>query len=161
MNFSDNLTSIEAGKPYLVKWGSGDDITSPVFENVTISNVTKNVETEYADFIGNYAPVDIAGEDKSILYLGTNNKLYYPDAAMTINAFRAYFQLNGITAGDVTNAQMFFGDETTTGIRSIDNSQFTIDNWAGAWYDLQGRKVNGQSLKKGLYIVDGKKVLRP
>ena len=48
-----------------------------------------------------------------------------------------------------------------TSIRSIDNGQLTIDNEAGAWYDLQGRKIaNGQKPKaKGLYIVNGRKVV--
>jgi hypothetical protein len=36
-----------------------------------------------------------------------------------------------------------------------------MDNEAGAWYDLQGRKIaNGQKPKaKGLYIVNGRKVV--
>jgi hypothetical protein len=48
-----------------------------------------------------------------------------------------------------------------TSIRSIDDGQFTMDNEAGAWYDLQGRKIaNGQKPKaKGLYIVNGRKVV--
>lgn len=50
LNFSENsLTSIEAGKPYIVKWtkeaGYVDDdahnIVNPVFNNVTISNTTR------------------------------------------------------------------------------------------------------------------------
>ena len=44
--------------------------------------------------------------------------------------------------------------ESTTGIRSIDNEQLTIDNW----YDLQGRKVKS-SQRKGLYIRNGKKYI--
>ena len=56
--------------------------------------------------------------------------------------------------------------EETTGVVSIDNGKWIIDNEAGAWYDLQGRKVNGQSsmvngqLKKGLYIVNGRKIVK-
>ncbi|MCR4958324.1 MAG: hypothetical protein K6B13_06950 [Prevotella sp.] len=30
---------------------------------------------------------------------------------------------------------------------------------AGAWFDLNGRQLNGKPVKKGLYIVDGKKVV--
>lgn len=44
--------------------------------------------------------------------------------------------------------------ESTTGIRSIDNEQLTIDNW----YDLQGRKVKS-SQRKGIYIRNGKKYI--
>ena len=50
-------------------------------------------------FIGNYDPVELSGN--SVLYLGAGNKLYWPSADRTMNSFRAYFQLNGITAGDV------------------------------------------------------------
>ena len=48
---------------------------------------------------------------------------------------------------------MLDDDETTTGVNSIDNGQLTIDNV----YDLQGRRVAQPS--KGLYIVNGKKVV--
>ncbi len=48
----------------------------------------------------------------------------------------------------------FFGmDEETTGLKSIDNGQWIMDNY----YDLSGRKVANP--KKGLYIVNGKKVI--
>ena len=58
-----------------------------------------------------------------------------------------------------SEARSFFalpeaGSETT-GINSIDNGQLTIDN--EAVYDLQGRKV--QNPKRGLYIMNGKKVM--
>lgn len=43
----------------------------------------------------------------------------------------------------------------TTGIKTIDNGQLTMDN--DVWYDLQGRRVTQPS--KGLYIVNGKKVI--
>ena len=40
---------------------------------------------------------------------------------------------------------------------SIDNGQLIIDNWAGAWYSIDGRKLDGKPIKKGLYIRNGKK----
>jgi len=47
----------------------------------------------------------------------------------------------------------FFGmDEETTGLKSIDNGQWIMDNY----YDLSGRKV--ENPKKGIYIHNGKKV---
>ena len=160
MNFTEdanNLTSIEAGKPYIVKWTSGSDITDPVFTNVTISNTTSNVETENVDFIGIYSPKAITGEDKSILYLGADNKLYYPSAAMTINACRAYFKLKGITAGDVAEARMFFGDGMQTGISPAEIIE-TAEK-ANAWYTLDGRKLQGKPTTKGVYIYNGRKLV--
>ena len=43
---------------------------------------------------------------------------------------------------------------------AIDNSQLIIDNWTGAqWYDLQGRKMQGQPTRKGVYVRNGQKVV--
>jgi hypothetical protein len=55
-------------------------------------------------------------------------------------------------------------DNEATGIRAIDHSPLNIDH---SVYDLQGRRmangqwstVNGQSLKKGLYINNGKRLI--
>ena len=136
-------------------------IIDPVFHNVTIRNITGDVETDYADFVGCYSPVDIAGEDRSMLYLGAGNLLFYPNAPMTINSSRGYFLLKGITAGDPTssasvlNFNMNFGDETTTtGIISTTN--YTNSD---TWYTLDGRKLNGKPTRKGLYIMNGRKVV--
>ena len=175
-----DATKIKAGVPYIVKWDGNTSFTSPTFTSVTINNY--NPETVTSDdgnvsFIGNYDPVTLEAGDKSSLYLGSGNKLYYPAENgndRPINSFRAYFQLNnGITAGEVAQARMFFGDnDETTGITTTNYTNFT--NSDNAWYDMQGRKVarsasplgsskNGQwsmvngQLKKGLNIYNGKK----
>ena len=44
-----------------------------------------------------------------------------------------------------------------TGIRTIDNEQ--IDNEAGAWYDLSGRKFSSKPSQRGVYINSGRKVV--
>ncbi|MBE6324903.1 MAG: hypothetical protein E7074_08040 [Bacteroidales bacterium] len=96
LNFTDdqnNLTSIEAGKPYIVKWESGEDITNPAFTDVTISNQTHNIETDAVTFMGCFSPVEIGMEDRTKLYLASNSALHFPNGAMTIGACRAYFQL--------------------------------------------------------------------
>ena len=45
-------------------------------------------------------------------------------------------------------------NDGTTGIRSIDEGQFTNDTW----YNLNGQRIDAPT-KKGLYIKNGKKVL--
>ena len=161
LNFTEdanNLTSIEAGKPYIIKWTATtpDCIENPVFTDVTISNATSNVETSFADFVGICSPMAIAGEDRSILYLGGSNKLYYPNAATTINACRAYFRLNGIEADDVAEARMFFGEEN---ISSVQSSEFKVHSETDAWYSIDGRKLNSQPTKKGIYLYHGNKII--
>ena len=46
---------------------------------------------------------------------------------------------------------------TITGIESIQNPKFKIQNDNDAWYDLYGRRVGSQSLRPGIYIYNGKK----
>ena len=51
-----------------------------------------------------------------------------------------------------THAKSF---EEATGIRSIDNEQLTN----GDWYTIDGVKLNGKPTEKGIYIVNGRKVV--
>lgn len=65
-----------------------------------------------------------------------------------------------LNAGGAANARglhMVFDD--ATGIRSIDNGQLTIDNLAGAWYSLDGRRLSGKPTKSGVYVNNGRKVV--
>ncbi len=170
-----DATEIKAGTPYIIKWpkpsGYDDhesdyDISNREFQDVIINNsdetlIRQTVESEdkHVQFIGTFSPVTLDGGDKSNLFLGADNTLHWPSADnYAIRSFRAYFHVDG---GNVSAIKLYFGEDEneTTGVVSIDNSQLTIDNWAGAWYDLQGCRVaNGQKPKaKGLYIVNGKK----
>ncbi|MBR1468938.1 MAG: homoserine O-succinyltransferase, partial [Prevotella sp.] len=54
------------------------------------------------------------------------------------------------------NGWQEYSGEIPTGIRTIDNSQSTIDNW----YSLDGKKLNGEPTKKGVYIRNGRKVVK-
>ena len=144
------------GVAYIVKWTSGSDIVNPAFANVTINNDQYYVgDDTKVMFLGTYAPMSFTDEDKSILFVGAENKLYWPLAGATIGAFRGYFELVGITAG-VKQFVLDFGDDDVTGIRSIDNEQLTIDN--EDWYDLSGRKLASKPDMKGIYVTGGRKV---
>jgi len=163
MNFSDDVTTIEAGKPYIVKWANGTDIVNPVFNGVTISDAPANVSTDYVDFIGTYSPVSIYTDEKTNLYLGADNTLYYPTATdFQVNACRGYFQLKlGDSADPSAGVRAFvlnFGDGETTGIISVHDSGFTV-NGSDAWYTLDGRKLDGKPSRAGVYINNGKKVV--
>ena len=168
LNFTaeGTVTSITAGKPYIVKWTDGADIANPIFRDVTISNASNPVETDVVDFVGTYNPVDIGEEgDNTKLYLGKGNTLYYPSKAMTINPFRAYFQLKGdLTAGDLTSTEsgqgikafhLNFGEEGT-GIREMEEVRVKMED---AWFSLSGRCLLDKPTAKGLYIHNGRKVL--
>ena len=150
-----------AGSDFLPKMNDGSaDLYSPVFSSVTINNASNNVVTDYVDFIGNYNPVNIAGEDKTILYIGPDNTLYYPSQAMTIKAFRGYFLLKGIEAGDPYSGVREFVmniDGETTGISSLSPNH--SPNREGGWYTIDGRKLSGKPTQKGVYINNGHKIV--
>ena len=140
-----------------------DNLVNPVFSNVLISNATADVSTDYVDFIGTYDYMDFTAEDKSILFLGAENTLHYPQSGASIGACRAYFQLkNGLTAGDpeagVRAFNLNFGDEET-GIRSLTPDPSPKGEGSSYWYSIDGRKLDGRPTKKGLYIHGGKTVV--
>ena len=94
LNFTD-ATEIEAGKPYIIKWASGENLVNPVFTGI-VSNATANVETQYVDFVGNTSPVTLTANDPSVLYLG-NDTIQNPSSNMTLGSCRAYFHITDPT----------------------------------------------------------------
>ena len=166
---------LQAGKPYLIKWDKAEgyddadpatrDITGDlVFWNAKLLSSPNNVPSkdEKVTFCGNYSPVELEAGDKSSLYLGTNNKLYWPSKNRIMNAFRGYFHVElGSGQSQVRAFVLNLDGETATGVSLIDNGQLTMDNYAGAdeWYTLDGRKLNGKPMQKGIYIHNGKKII--
>ncbi len=158
LTFAD-ATDIEAGKPYLIKWNDDHStIVNSLFEGVTIDAVSPAdamVSTGVVDFMGTYAPIGFTTADRSVLYMGEGSKLYYPNGSMTINGFRAYFKLKGISAGDVTSAVELVFDGETTAISSVTDGTST----GNGWYTLDGRRLQGRPLQKGIFIYNGKKTI--
>ena len=164
-------TEIDARVPYLVKWSKPTPYTAYDGTNASTCSDIVNPEFPHSEieasspeaiksndgkvsFVGNYDPVNIPDEDKSILYLGDDNQLYYPNAAMSINSFRAYFHVDLGTSGGVANTRMFFGGDETTSLPQPLQREGSL---AGAWFDLSGRKLSGKPTRKGIYVYNGKK----
>ena len=167
LNFED-ATEIVAGQPYIIRWDKPNgydgheadhDLVSPTFTGVTVSKATAPVETQYVDFVGITSPVTLAANDRSVLYLGEGNTLYWPSAAVPVNAFRGYFRLNsGLEAGTAQARQFVlnFGEET--GIVSV-SKESGSQGVAGAWFSMDGVRLDAQPTRKGLYIHNGRKVV--
>lgn len=154
-----------------------ENIVNPVFLGVTVDATPSPVETTWADFVGTYEPMSFSDADKSILFLGTANTLYYPVSGAYIGALRAFFQLKGIEAGDLPDpndpnlARRFvlnFGEgDHTTGIIEVEEDYKTPAHGSGianslerdAWYSVDGRQLVGKPTAKGIYINNGKKVV--
>ncbi len=158
-------TSIEAGKAYIIKWDAATyNLVNPTFYAVTVKNTTADTEKGVATFKGAFSPVPFEANDKTKLYLASDNKLCYPAGNVVLGSCRAYFQLNGISAGELPQGARIVtssGEEIITSI----GFQPTIsprEEGDGCCYSLDGRKVSdGKSahrqLPKGIYIQNGKK----
>lgn len=144
LQFTSGVTTIEAGKAYLVK---------PVADITTIE--ATGVELKAAEpttfsgtqFVGIYAPTVLNEGD---IYVTAGNHLKAaPANASALKGFRGYFT----TTSGARFDKFVVDDDTTTGIIGIDGT--VIEN--GKIYNLNGQKV--QNAQKGLYIVNGKKVV--
>jgi hypothetical protein len=166
---------IKAGHPYLVKTSTNVNFaTLPAtidaaiayfslpygnpFKNVEISSAIEPTVTGVVDFIPTLGKTTIGktgADPNSILFLGADNTLLNPTAMPTyMKGFRAYFQLKGDAVGARSFAMNIDGE--TTAVSDLKNNEQIINNNC---YDLQGRRMEGQPTKKGVYIVNGKKVV--
>ena len=133
LDFTDPLTAIEAGKPYFVRWTSGDDITDPVFGNVTIANVIVNAEGNNVAFVPNYDKPILAANTTANLYLGDDNQLHYPyDEEYTLNAMRGHFQVELDTTTGVHVGNCVLNHGTTDTYPMLPAIFQTEGNWNDA-----------------------------
>ena len=157
--------SIGHGKPYMVNVEA--DVVNPTFTKVTISKDIIPATTANVDFVPAVGKTLVTGpagsesDTKSVLLLGEGNTLGYPtvvnddsDQYSYIKGFRAYFQLHN-TPLLHTTIRIDLGDGTT-GIELINEGKARE---TGEWYRLDGRQLEVQPVNKGIYIIDGKKVL--
>ena len=164
--------NLEAGKPYIFKWGNtekSNEVTRGTVGANRDSSSPGEVTSEdgYVTFRGTFTQVKIdEGGDNTILFIGDGDQLYWPSEAMSIGACHAYFQLNkGLTVGNIANARMVFEEEDPTPIKSLtpNPSPYGEGNFgegrSATWYTLDGRKLSGKPSVKGIYVKGGKKVL--
>lgn len=150
----EDATKIEAGVPYLVM-PTTESIVNPTFKSVTISVTTPIVKgNDDYKFVGTYSPKTInEGEFGTIWGVTAEGKLAKINAKTTMKGLRAYFVFPTSAAA----AKLNFDGETT-GINNIETNA-TVN---GKVYNLNGQYVGNSlnGLKKGIYVVNGKKVIK-
>lgn len=141
------VTEVGANTPFITVGYNGEE------NKLTWSNKGfVATPTEFtAPFKGVYAPQSAKG-----LYgINADGNLQIGSEKATINAFHAFYQA---AEGQTAPAKISFEGEAT-GINNV--AATTVAN--GAVYDLSGRRVAeklaGASLVKGIYVVNGKKVV--
>lgn len=137
--------------------GTGVLIKSEQSGSITISPIDEEVEAQTSCLVGHEyteacTQTSESHGDKYIYTLQSGVFKYYTGTKLT--GFKAHLELNDDhrDANGNSNLRVVFTDETLTGIESIaaeDNQSI---------FDLQGRRVN--NAQKGIYIMNGKKVLR-
>ena len=160
--YFDFTEEMKANTPYIValpgnKWGADWDMSNKTIqfigENVTVSNSNNRsilTGSNYR-FIGNMKKVSVA----NVYAINEAGDAFEVVNSGNSPAFRAYFKADtfdrtvtslGINSG--------FGGGTTGLDMTTVNRPQTTD---GSYYDLSGRRVEKPT--KGLYIVNGKKVI--
>ena len=160
VNFA-TVTTIEAGKPYLMKPGNAV-VTDPVFENVSM--VADDLDAEgNPQAVGATTSVQMKGiynhvtlkQSQTNLFLGDGDKFYYPaDAeACEMDGLRAYFIVPEGTDIKKLRANI----DGTTSLNAV----FGTEETDAAIYNLQGVYVGNslKQLKSGIYIQNGKKIV--
>lgn len=155
INFEDAPATLEAGKAYLVRTATA--IVNPTFNGVTVKNVdpTNCSRNEKYQLIGIYNPLNIdASLYGKVFGINNQDKLAKVKENTSIKGMRAYFLL----ANSAATAKLNFGGELT-GIDAVDNGEAVM---TGKVYNLNGQYVGNslEGLKKGVYVVNGKKVLK-
>lgn len=155
INFKDAPATLVAGNAYLVRTAKA--IVNPTFNGVTVKNVTPTncSGNEKYQLIGIYSPLNIdASLYGKVFGINNQDKLAKVMKDTSIKGMRAYFLL----ANSATAAKLNFGGELT-GIDAVDNGEAVM---TGKVYNLNGQYVGNslEGLKKGVYVVNGKKVLK-
>lgn len=160
LNFTE-VTEIEANHPYIIKTSADiteftvDGVDIEVEEEPTVQVGKKKAERGY--FIGTYTAGITVPENNLFL---SGNQFWYSVGKTKMKAFRAYFELADVLTSVEEDSYssriaMSFNDGSeSTGIH--DNNRETIIH--NGYYNLQGQRIDYP--RKGLYIKDGKKIIK-
>ena len=160
LNFSDPVTEIEAGVPYIVK-------VSETVSQITVNGAAVKVaepaplEEGSVNMLGNYGKINITGYDK---YFIRDNKFYRAaDKNIIVKGFRAYITMDQAAAG--VNQMLINIDGNVTAIEDVLGEDvdatvnvYTIDGVCVKSGVKSSEALDG--LRKGIYIVNGKKVVK-
>ncbi|UKK67895.1 hypothetical protein L6466_11660 [Prevotella communis] len=117
------------------------------------ANEEPNLQLTVApEFVGTLEAKTIAASTDDQTNYALNGKAFvFVKNDLPVAANKAWLSISNSNARAIN---LVF-DSEATGVGSIENGKLTIDNW----YDLNGRKLNGMPTKKGIYIMNGKKVV--
>ena len=154
MNFN-SVTSLNAQTPYVLY--ATEAMSQIVFNDVTNFRTSDSAEDlkvsiNGATFQGTYVPVEAPNMAGKYGVVPTTGRIAKGGSNASIKGFRAFFELPEGAQAPVAN---FSDGGVVNSIEAVELG-VTAD---GEVYDLSGRKMNTRSLKPGVYVKNGKKVI--
>lgn len=156
LNFNE-VSTLAAHTPYLFKADADKNISGERISGRTITVSTNSLKVAGTDYNlqGTYTPYEKDDDGNPIVIgtdyvLGADNNFHLTTTKNALKAFRAYIKAN---EASTVKALSICIDGETTAIESLNGETMTD----GAIYNLAGQRVN--KAVKGLYIVNGKKML--
>ena len=165
---------VKANTPYCVQAKVADNTNPQVITQTDVILEAAEENSFYVlsaekkiTFWGNYTRRAVTAEDQN-LYALSGGKYSKQLVSNTLAPFRCFFTIEdrednpyATTPNPSEVKLMVIGEETGIAEFPAHNSS-SINHHStfnGAVYDLNGRKVNTQQKNKGIYIINGKKVL--
>lgn len=160
--YYEETDTVKANTPYFIQAINNGNVTFTA-TNATISKTSdlatysvSNSESNKYTFIGIYEK-KVAQSDDSPWYLMSGGRFYKAsyEHNNSLNPFRFYMTIENSGPASPAAVDMIFDDDIT-GINSTTKSVYNEDGNA-VIYNLQGQRVTTPG--KGIYIINGKKVL--
>jgi hypothetical protein len=145
---ASGVNTLATGKGIVLS-GSGPAIIKSVDLTATAVKATDNMLTGTGDYTFNLNANDYTAYLLQTVNGQTGFQKWNGDTTTPLAAHKAFLAIPNVTAG--APAFISFGGGTT-GIEAVTQSQRT-----GQYYTLDGRRVENPT--KGLYIINGKKVV--
>lgn len=157
VSFSSVTTGLAANHPYIIK--TSKDVSTFSVSNVSI-NPNGELETVSGSskMKGNYVSGTTISENGLFL---NDGQFWYSNGSTKMKAFRACFYFSDVLTDKskaATRAIINVNGDNTTGVDALQ----LYPNISGKVYSLSGQEMGDQieSLPKGVYIKDGKKVVK-
>ena len=162
IHFNLHMGNIPANTPFLIKTYKAVNLSNVVFGDKTIiapAQFTEDGDPYIADqaghkYVGLYdLKEDLTGN--GIWALNQNGIFKELKAKTTdLQATKAYLDLAGDTEARILIEEP---DGTTTAISTVNTE--VVTNVSTGWYTINGMKLNSMPTEKGIYILNGKKIV--
>ena len=164
--------SIKANTPYIISMPNNENYDATYNQSGNIQFIGNNVQIKASDNLingkignKNLVPNYQNHASSSAIYALNVNNLWSKNSATEVEGstfirslrpvrpFEAYMTVEGSSSSALRAIPI---NETPTGIFEMEDGRGKMDE---VWYTLDGRKLQGKPTAKGLYIINGRKVV--